>query len=127
MLQTWGINDTMTKGRVQMASTTVRTTTTEIVVTHLIAHLDESADAVIREFAKAKEDMKVLEAKKKAAEEKIRQLLGDSRLGYINGVKRVEIKDRTLTKVDRKVLQTAYPEAYEASLTSTHYTIVDAE
>lgn len=65
MLQTWGINDTMTKGRVQMASTTVRTSTTEIVVTHLVAHLDESADAVIREFAKAKEDIKVLEEKEK--------------------------------------------------------------
>jgi predicted phage-related endonuclease len=117
----------MTKGRVQMASTTVKTTTTEIVVTYQVAHLDESADAVIKEFAQAKEDMKVLEAKKKAAEEKIRQLLGDSKLGFINGVKRVEIKDRTLTKVDRKVLQAAYPEAYEASLTSTAYTIVDAE
>jgi len=117
----------MTKGRVQMASTTVRTTTTEIVVTHLVAHLDESAEAVIKEFAKAKEDIKVLEEKKKVAEQKIRQLLGDSKLGYINGVKRVEIKDRALTKVDRKILQAAYPDAYEASLVSTAYTIVDAE
>jgi predicted phage-related endonuclease len=97
------------------------------VVTHLVAHLDESAETVIKEFAKAKEDIKLNDEKKKVAEQKIRQLLGDSRLGYINGVKRVEIKERTLTKVDRKVLQTAYPEAYEASLTSTHYTIVDAE
>jgi predicted phage-related endonuclease len=121
------MNDTTTKGRVQMTSTAVRTTTTEIVVSHTVVHLDQSADAVIKEFAKAKEDMKVLEAKKKAAEEKIRQLLGDAKLGFIDGVKRVEIKDRTLTKVDRKILQAAYPEAYEASLVSTEYTIVDAE
>lgn len=121
------MNDTMTKGRVQMTSTAVRTTTTEIKVSHTVVHLDQSADAVIKEFAKAKEDIKVLEAKKKAAEEKIRQLLGDAKLGFINGVKRVEIKDRTLTKVDRKILQAAYPDAYEASLVSTEYTIVDAE
>ena len=49
-----------------MTSTAVRTTTTEIVVSHTVVHLDQSADAVIKEFAKAKEDMKVLEAKKKA-------------------------------------------------------------
>ena len=122
-----GMNDTTTKGRVQMTSTAVRTTTTEITVSHTVVHLDQSADAVIKEFAKAKEDMKVLEAKKKAAEEKIRQLLGDAKLGFINGVKRVEIKDRTLTKVDRKILQAAYPDAYEASLVSTEYTVVDAE
>jgi hypothetical protein len=48
-----------------MTSTAVRTTTTEIVVSHTVVHLDQSADAVIKEFAKAKEDMKVLEAKKK--------------------------------------------------------------
>jgi hypothetical protein len=92
-----------------MASTAVRTTTTEVVVTQTVRHLDASDDALIKEYAKHKEDIKVLEAKKKA------------------GVKRVELKDRTLTKVDRKALQAAFPEAYEATLRTTEYTVLDAE
>jgi predicted phage-related endonuclease len=110
-----------------MASTAVRTTTTEVVVTQTVRHLDASDDALIKEYAKHKEDIKVLEAKKKAAEEIIRQLLGDAKIGFINGVKRVELKDRTLTKVDRKALQAAFPEAYEATLRTTDYTVLDAE
>lgn len=110
-----------------MSSTVVRTEVTEIVVTTTVAHLDETAQAIIEEFAQAKKDMKVLEAKKKAAEDKIRQLLGDAKIGFINGVQRVEIKDRTTTKIDRELLQEAYPDAYTATLKSTAYTIVDAK
>ena len=110
-----------------MSSTAVRTEVTEITVTTTVAHLDETVDALIKEFAQAKKDMKVLEAKKKAAEEKIRQLMGDAKIGFINGVQRVEIKDRTTTKIDRELLQEAYPDAYTATLKSTDYTIVDAK
>ena len=120
-------NDTETKGRVQMTSTAVRTTVTEVTVTKTVRHLNKSADAIVKAFAKTKEDLKVLEAQKKALEEQIRNLMDGATAGYINGVKRVEILDRKLTKVDRKKLQEAYPEAYEATLVTTEYTIVDAE
>lgn len=110
-----------------MTSTAIRTTTTEIVVTNTVRHLNKSADAIVKAFAKTKEDLKVLEAQKKALEEQIRNLMDGATAGYINGVKRVEILDRSLTKIDRKQLQEAYPEAYAATLKTTHYTVVDAE
>ena len=117
----------MTKGRVQMTSTIIRTTVTEVTVTNPVVILDSSVDALVKEYAQAKADIKALEEKKKNAEAAIRELLGDAKIGFIDGVKRVEIKDRTLTKVDRKTLQEAYPEAYEASLRTTEYTVLDAE
>ena len=104
-----------------MTSTAVRTTTTEIVVSHTVAHLDQTADAVIKEFAKAKEDMKVLEAKKKAAEEKIRQLLGDAKLGFIDGVKRVEIRTALLQRLTARFfrLRTQKPTRHHWSQPNT--------
>lgn len=110
-----------------MTSTAVRTTTTEIVVSNTVRHLTKGTDALVKAFAKTKEDLKVLEAQKKALEEQIRNLMGEAKVGYIDGVKRIEILDRTLTKVNRKLLQEAYPEAYQASLEKTEYTVVDAE
>lgn len=110
-----------------MTSTAVRTVTTEVVTTATVAHLSNDLDSLIKEFAQAKKDIKVLEAKKAAAEEKIRQALGQATEGYIAGVKRVEVLDRTLTKVNRKLLQEAYPEAYQASLETTKYTVLAAE
>ena len=103
-----------------MTSTAVRTTVTEVTVTKTVRHLNKSVDAVVKAFAKTKEDLKVLEAQKKALEEQIRNLMDGASVGYINGVKRVEI-------LDRKLLQEVYPEAYAASLVTTEYTIVDAE
>ena len=120
-------NDTETKGRVQMTSTAVRTTVTEVTVTTTVRHLNKSVDAIVKAYAKTKEDMKVLEAQKKALEEQIRNLMDGASVGYINGVKRVEILNRSLTKIDRKQLQEVYPEAYAATLKTTEYTVVDAE
>jgi predicted phage-related endonuclease len=110
-----------------MTSTAVRTTVTEVTVTKTVRHLNKSADAIAKAYAKAKEDAKVIEAQKKALEEQLRNLMDGATVGYINGVKRIEILNRKLTKVDRKKLQEAYPEAYEATLVTTEYTIVDAE
>ena len=121
------MNDTTTRERDHMSSTAVRTVVTEITVTETVAHLDASLEAVIEEYAQAKKDMKSLEAKKKAAEEKIRQAMGDAKIGFINGVQRAEIKDRATSKIDREVLQEAYPDAYTATLTMTEYTVLDAK
>lgn len=110
-----------------MASTAVRTVTTEVVTTATVAHLDTTLEEAIATFAQAKKDIKVLEAKKAQAEQKIREALGQATEGYINGVKRVSILSRTLSKINRKLLQEAYPEAYQASLEKTGYTVVDAE
>ena len=110
-----------------MTSTAVRTTVTEVAVTTTVRHLNKGADAIVKAFAKTKEDMKVLEAQKKALEEQIRNLMEDASVGYINGVKRVEILNRSITKIDRKQLQEVDPEAYAATLKTTEYTSVDAE
>jgi len=110
-----------------MSSTAVKTVVTEITTTATVAHLDANLEQAINEFAQAKKDIKVLEAKKAQAEQKIREALGQATEGYINGVKRVSILSRTLNKINRKLLQEAYPEAYEASLEKTSYTVIDAE
>jgi predicted phage-related endonuclease len=110
-----------------MTSTVVRTTTTKIVTTETARKLNKSVDAIVKAYAKTKADMKVLEAQKEALELQIRNLMDGANVGYIDGVKRVEIKDRTLSKIDRKLLQEAYPEAYDATLKVTHYTVLDAE
>lgn len=121
------MNDVTTKGRDHMSSTAVRTVVTEIIVTDTVTHLDASLEAVIEEYAQAKKDIKSLEAKKKAAEDKIRQAMGDAKIGFINGVQRAEIKDRATSKIDRELLQEAYPDAYTATLTKTEYTVLDAK
>ncbi len=110
-----------------MTSTAIRTTVTEVTTSTNVAILSEDINSIIAEYAQAKLDIKALETKKKNAEEAIRAALGEAKVGYINGVKRVELKDRTLTKVDRKILQEAYPDAYAASLATTSYTVLDAE
>lgn len=114
-------------GRVQMTSTVVRSTTTTIVTTETVRNLNKGTDAIVKAYAKTKADLKVLEAQKTALEEQIRNLMDGAKIGYIDGVKRVEIKDRTLSKIDRKLLQEAYPEAYDATLRTTQYTVLDAE
>ena len=110
-----------------MTSTAVRTTVTEVTVTTTVRHLDASVDEIVKAFAKTKEDIKVLETKKKALEEQIRKLMEGASAGYIDGVKRIEILNRSLSKIDRKQLQEVYPEAYAATLKTTEYTVVSAE
>jgi len=110
-----------------MASTVV-TKTTEVVTSTTTVELDSTdAAQLIARFTAAKAAMKVLEAEKESAEAAIRELLGDAEVGTIAGVERVRIAQRNRSNIDRKVLQTAFPEAYQASLYESPYTVLIAK
>lgn len=90
-------------------------------------NLDPSMEAEIAEYNAMKVAIKALEVKKAAAEAAIRASLGDREIGLINGVERVRIQHRNLSKIDRESLKTAFPEAYAAVLTESAYTVLQAK
>jgi hypothetical protein len=103
------------------------TTTTSVVTTEGITELDPSIEALIIEFNEAKAAMKALEAKKAAAEAAIRAALAGNDVGRINGVERVRVQHRNMSKVDRELLKTAFPEAHEATLVESSYTVLQTK
>jgi hypothetical protein len=107
--------------------TTVITQTTEVQVTENVTDLDPSMEAKIVEFNAMKAAIKTLEAQKAAAEVAIREALAGSDIGRINGVERVRVQHRNMTKVDRELLKTAFPEAHEATQVVSAYTVLQAK
>lgn len=98
--------------------TTATTTTT-------VARLDgTAAEQAIAVFEAAKKSIKAAEEAKAQAEAILRDLMGDATVGTIAGVERVKIASRTRTGTDRETLRTAFPEAYEQTLTTTDYSFV---
>lgn len=105
--------------------TTMTKTTT--VTTETIAVLDPSVEELIVDFNEAKAAIKEAEAKKAAAEAQLRELLGGCDVGTIDGVERVRVQHRNMTKVDRELLKTAFPEAHEATMIVSSYTVLQTQ
>jgi predicted phage-related endonuclease len=105
-----------------MTSTT--TVTTTVTTTANAVELGVSAEALLVEFNNVKDALKRLEAVKATLDEKLRNSLGDATIGLINGIERVKVSTRTRTGVDTAVLAAAFPEAFEATKTSTTYTVL---
>lgn len=104
-----------------MMKTTTETTTTTFAV------LDQSAEELIVQFNEAKAAIKKAEALKQEAEAKLREMLAGQDVGVIDGVERVKIQHRNLTKVDRELLKTAFPEAHEATMVVSSYTVLQTK
>ena len=109
-----------------MATTTV-TTTTKVERVQEVIELDAAVEALIVEFNEAKAAMKAVEAKKQAAEAATRAALGGHEVGSINGVVRVRVQHRNMSKIDREALKAAFPEAHDATLVVSSYTVLDAK
>ena len=109
-----------------MTTATV-TTTSKVEVTEVVTNLDPSVEALIVDFNEAKAAIKALEAKKQAAETALREALNGNEVGHINGVERVRVSHRNMSKVDRELLKTAFPEAYSATLVESGYTVLIAK
>lgn len=107
-----------------MTTATITTTTTSVARTEGVTELDPSIELAIIEFNEAKAAMKALEAKKAAAEKTIREALAGNDVGRIHGVERVRVQHRNLSKIDRELLKTAFPEAHEATLVESAYTVL---
>lgn len=103
---------------------TTITTTTVVTQSAEVADLGASAEEIIARFNEAKKLAKAADEAKKAAEAELRQLLGDAVIGMINGVERLKVSERSVTTVDRDLLKSAFPEAYEATVGKTPYTIL---
>jgi predicted phage-related endonuclease len=108
-------------------ATATTTTTTKVAVTEETALLDESAEMLIVAFNDAKAAIKALEGKKAEAEAALREMLGDAEVGTINGVERVRIVSRVTSKIDRDLLKTGFPEAFESTYVQTPYTILQTK
>jgi predicted phage-related endonuclease len=119
-------NDTINHNDEGTAMTTVTTTTTTT-RTEGVTELGASAEALIVKFNEAKAAIKALEAEKQAAENALREALAGNDVGTINGVERVRIQHRNRSNIDREALKTAFPEAYEATLTESGYTVFQAK
>ena len=105
----------------------VTTTTITVTRTEGTTELAPELEAVLIEFNEAKAAIKALEARKQAAEKAIREALGGNDVGLINGVERVRVQHRNLSKIDRELLKTAFPEAHEATLVESAYTVLQTK
>ena len=94
---------------------TTSTTTTELSV---------EAQVALKQFADAKEAIKAFEAIKNEAEANLRIALGDAEVGTIDGKVALKVAKRTRKGTDAKLLAEKFPEAYEATLTSTDYSFL---
>ncbi len=106
---------------------TTTITTTTVTRTEGVTELDPSIEAVLIAFNEAKAAIKLLEAKKAEAEKTIREALAGNDVGRINGVERVKVQHRNLSKIDRETLKSAFPEAYEATLVESSYTVLQTK
>lgn len=103
------------------------TTTTSVKSTEDVAQLDISAEVLLVKFNDAKAAIKALEAEKALAEKAIRELLNGATVGTINGIERVRVQHRNMSKIDRDALKTAFPEAYSATLVESSYTVLQTK
>jgi hypothetical protein len=99
-------------------------TKTEIVREEGVTLLDPAMEATIAEYNALKVALKELDAKKAAAEKAIRDALAGRDVGMINGVERIRVSHRNRSNIDRELLKTAFPEAYEATITETQYSVL---
>jgi hypothetical protein len=82
------------------------------------------AEKALAAFTMAKDAIKAYEEKKAEAELVLRELLGEADVAIIGGVERFKLAHSTNSKIDRKVLQELFPEAFEATLVKTPYTFI---
>lgn len=106
---------------------TTTTTTTQVVISENTTILDSSVEAIIAKFNETKAALKALSAQKDELDAQLRAVLLDNEVGTINGVERIRIVQRNSSKVDRGLLKITWPEAYEATLVETPYTVLQAK
>lgn len=106
---------------------TTTTTTTTVTTTEEVIDLEASAEELIKQLNDAKAAIKALKAVQDEADNKLRELLGGATAGRINGVERVRIIVRSNSHVDRDALKAGWPEAFDATLKVTPYTVIQAK
>lgn len=107
--------------------TKVETTVSiETPVRNLTGEAGQNAVKAFAAFNALKAAQKVLDEQKAAAEAKLREILADAETVAVDGEAIYKLAHRNNSSIDREVLQTVFPEAYEATLKKTPYTFITA-
>jgi predicted phage-related endonuclease len=93
-------------------------------VENTAVELNADTQAVINQFIATRTMITELEKTKKELEAQIKSVLGDAEVGVVNGEIRIEQSKRSRSGVDSKKLALAFPEAYEATQTTTDYVVL---
>lgn len=86
--------------------------------------LNADTQAIIDQFVVTRTMITELEKTKKELEAQIKEVLGDAEVGVVGGKIRIEASQRSRTGIDAKKLALAFPEAHEATQTSTNYVVL---
>lgn len=86
--------------------------------------LNADMQDIINQFVATRDMLNSLEKTKKELEAQIKATLGDAEVGIVNGEIRIEQSKRSRSGVDTKKLALAFPEAYEATQTTTDYVVL---
>ena len=86
--------------------------------------LDNATQEIINQFVATRDMLNSLEKTKKELEAQIKAVLGDAEVGVVDGEVRIEQSKRSRSGVDTKKLALAFPEAYEATQTTTDYVVL---
>lgn len=90
--------------------------------------LDTATLAIIDEFIATRTMVTELEKTKKELEVKIKDFMGEAQVGLLaDGKTRIEISQRERKGIDSGLLQTNFPEAYEATQTLSKYVVLVAK
>lgn len=113
-----------------MASTVKTTVETKVSietpVRNLTGNAGKDAAKAFAAFNALKAAQKVLDEQKAAAEAVLREILGDAEVVAVEGEAIFKLAHRTNTSIDKKVLMSAFPEAYEKTLKETPYNFITA-
>jgi len=101
--------------------------TQQAVIENDAIELDANAQAVVDEYIATRTMVTELEKTKKALEAQVKELIGDAKVATIDGKVRLEVSHRQREGVDRKVLAQLFPEAYEATKTTSEYVVLVAK
>ena len=90
-----------------------------------VTRLDEAAIAAVADFKRIKAEIRRLDDLKAAAEAVILDALNGKQIGIDGqGTRVVRVSHRSRAGVDRKALETAYPDIYAETMTVTEYDVL---
>jgi predicted phage-related endonuclease len=83
--------------------------------------LKAKARKALTAFVEAKQAIKEAEAKKEQAEAELREAIGEATIATVNGFQVLSVAFRSRTNINAKLLETDFPEAYEATKFLSEY------
>ncbi len=89
--------------------------------------LDSEALNIVNEFFSTRTLANELAKRQKDLEAQVKTILGDAEVGIYDGKVRIERDIRERENLDKKLLMSAFPEAYEAVVSKKPYVVLVAK